>query len=696
MKDIFNIIKDTTQYDDSIIEYIKNIFDCDSILTFEINWVKYQHIFYIKQVNINNICDLLTVNIDILELYNLNIKFGIINRLNCSYNQIMNCNNYTLYRLQDAYISHIIESIELSNNWFEYIINIKSTELITILSEYLYYIGPKYDNKLERSKQINIFVSMYSQWTAEYFVKKYNNNKKLTIDDILDKINTINDINKILFKSADQTKFNLILINNILILFKLFLDEVLKTNIYIKENIIKTFIITAETNPKYNKYLLEFTIRWIEQNESVSDSNLLNNLLNIVNIIDNCESKMIINYYVKLYDNRPQLIDYLIKVLDIKIKDPINIQNSKEIITKDINNVLLIISLYSNKKDLWDIYLKYLYERIFYYGKTNNITKDIICYELAIFNIIIIKNCYELSVLVDKHCFELSKPTKQFLDNILQSITESTNFQTCKYNIINANKEKQYIDLSNIDKVNFIMIDKVIYHKYNSTIITKKLISDLMYPSEIKKYLTIGKAYYSKLYEVYNIDYQIEQSIIDISYNNIDIICNIIQYTIIDHIIDHSYTITELINLIAFDKNCIDIYSYLDLYIKNLLTNKILIVVDNKLAISENTIKLDISNVDLNLHKIDKVVELKIDDIHSIEYLRYMILCKMFKHNSTKSYKLENIINDVLNYIEYAKLNTNLQTIFNINIEELTRCINYIEKRDIIEKVNENEYKYVL
>jgi hypothetical protein len=217
-----------------------------------------------------------------------------------------------------------------------------------------------------------------------------------------------------------------------------------------------------------------------------------------------------------------------------------------------------------------------------------------------------------------------------------------------------------------------------------------------MYPTEIKKYLIIGKAYYSKLYEIYNIDYQIEQSIINISFNNINITCNIIQYTIINQIIDKSYTIKQLIKQIASDIDSIDIQYYLETYIKNLLTNKILIMVDDKLLISDNVIQLDISQISIDTPKINEIVELNVDDLHSIEYLRYMLLTRMFKHNSTMSFKLDNIIGDVLKYIEDAKLNINLQSIFKIDQSELIRCINYIEKRDIIEEINVKEYKYVI
>jgi hypothetical protein len=129
MRDIFNVIQDTNKYEESAFEYTKNILNCDSILTLQIDWAKYQHIFYIEQININKICDLVIINLDVLNLYELNIKFGIINRLNGSFNQIMNCNNYTLYRLQDVYINQVIANNKIANIWFDYIINTNLSEI---------------------------------------------------------------------------------------------------------------------------------------------------------------------------------------------------------------------------------------------------------------------------------------------------------------------------------------------------------------------------------------------------------------------------------------------------------------------------------------------------------------------------------------------------------------------------------------
>ena len=679
MKDIFNVIQDTTQYDKSAYNYTKSIIESDSITTFEINWVKYQHIFYIEQININSICDLITIDINI---YKLDSKLKIINKLNSSFNQMMNCTNYTLFRLQDAYINKIIDNKIIANIWFEYIINftIEDHNQIKILGEYLKYIKLNYDKNTDRNTQINIFVSIYAEWTAKY-LEKYN--VAFEFDETFYKINNIYKINMILLEPEEQHKYRLILITKILKLFKLFLDNVLKTNSYIHNNIIETFSIISEINPNYNLYLIDFSIKWTIINREVSDSVLLDNLLKIANIINNSECILIIGNYVKLYDNRPLLINHLIEVLDSKIKNPIY---PKDTIINEIYDILLIISLYKNKEDLWNIYLSYLYNRIIYYIRSNNITKMIIDYELSIFEILIIKKCSDFS-----------KTTKQLLNNISASIINSINYQQCKYNIIYKTDKIKPFDLSDINKVNFIMIDKLIHDKCSSKqILTNKLIAQEKYPSDFKQYLTVGEAYFQKLYELYQINYLIEQSIIDISFNNINIICNIIQYTIIYHVINDKYTIKELINYIAFDKNCSNICNYLDYYIKNLLFNKILIIIDNKLTISENTIKLDISQIEINLQLTNTIVKLEVEDIKSVEYLRYMILTRMFKHNSTTSFKLDTIIEDVFTYIDYANLNINLKDIFKIDQVELIRCINYIEKRDIIEEINNKEYKYIV
>ena len=177
-------------------------------------------------------------------------------------------------------------------------------------------------------------------------------------------------------------------------------------------------------------------------------------------------------------------------------------------------------------------------------------------------------------------------------------------------------------------------------------------------------------------------------------------ILNMIQYTIINHILQDRYTIKQLINLIAFDKTCNKTYSYLESFITNLQTHNIIEIINDKLVICNQTVelKIDITSVNImsdNMSRLSPPIELEINK-ESIEYLRYMILVRMFKHNSTRSFKLDNIINDVVLYIYSSNLNENLISIYDINQSEVYKCITYIERRDIIEKINEDEYKYVL
>ena len=693
MLDIFNVIQDHNSYEESAFDYCKSILECKNILKLEVNWVKYHHIFYIKRLNIVHICNLINNNINIEDIIQLNIKFDIINKLNLSYNQIMNCDNYTLYKLQDAYIKYIIDNIQNANYWFEYIIDLtllqskSNNELdypqITILSNYLKSIDEKYNND-NRSINIDVFVNMYAKWVALYYIEEYYK-LKLTLDEILLQINRISHINITLLTKSDQNKFKLILVNNLLILFDLFLKDVLTKDVKITSNIINTFKIIKDINPKYDLIILEFTTEWIKSiSNSISDDNLYDRLSRIIPLIKNNITENIINYYMLIYDTSPTFFNYLILNLNT------NVLKSNDINT-EIMNILLLISLYEKKEELWAQYIKSLYNRIFIYIRLNNINVNMINFELSLFQI-----------LIDYKCAEFSETTNQLLNDINISIIDTINFQTCKYNIINKNNEQQYLNLSNISNVKFIMIDKSIHDLYKSLQLNtseNKLIADEMYPEDIKQYLLFYKVYYSKLYELSQIDYLIEQSIIDISFCKINIVCNIVQYTLIDYIINNQYTVTELINLIAHKKNCTINYNYLELYIKNLLILNIINITNNKLIISDKSIKLDISQLNILVKNnliTNPIIELKLEDKNSIEYLRYLILVKMFKHNSTKTFIFDNIINYFLIYIIDSGLNINLRNLFDIDKTELMRCIKYIMKRDIIEEINTNSFKYVV
>jgi hypothetical protein len=177
--------------------------------------------------------------------------------------------------------------------------------------------------------------------------------------------------------------------------------------------------------------------------------------------------------------------------------------------------------------------------------------------------------------LIDKNGNKYSDITKLYLDDIHNSIQIRKNIQSCKFNFVNDKNIPQNIEQFDISLVDYTIINKQIYNKLN--IKYNQLIDNKMYPSEIKQYLAVGQTYFSKLYETYNIEFYTEQSIINITVNNMNIICNIVQYTLISLITKNNFNIHDLImHVVIQNSNKNDNSLYLQSYIENLLFNNIL------------------------------------------------------------------------------------------------------------------------
>jgi hypothetical protein len=706
MIDIYNIIQDNDSYNESPLEYVKIIIKCKDISKFKIDWMKYLHLFYIDKLKCDEICieDLIKDNIklefDINNFFQLNIKFNILNKLNTSYNHILNHNDYTLLRLQDIYIDIIINNRTIANNMFNYIINInlineKSKSMLVILKDYLKYREPTY-NIMIKSNNI-VFIELYSKWVANYFIKQFYSST-LELNKIFENLIQINKINELFLEIRDRSHFTIDVIEYLLILLEPYLDNVLEKNLSINDIVIDTFNIINLSKTKYNDIIIKFLEKWLSniKKKNYPNNILVDNLLKISPIINKNKSSVIINYNSTIYNNRLDLFDYLMTLLDNQM-----ILYYDNIIQFEINNnftnLLSLILLYDNKQKLWDEYFKHLYRRVYNYLKINNLSDTIIKYEKTIIQIIM--SDYNIDNIYNK----FSTTTKTFLDNLEASIINKNNFQKCNFNFVNIAGEKQICDISNISNVDYIIIDKHVYDGYNKN---DNLISSVMYPAEIKQYILMGEAYYNRIYEIYKIEFYIEQSIINITVNNMNIICNIIQYTLISYIVSNEYTIDELIDHISNkESNVENTILYLKSYINNLLSENIIKrLSNNKLIISnkDDLIKYDISIFEPTLESTQiiqsdtTINDDLIIDKESTNYLRYLILVKMFKHNSTRIFELDDIIKSVLDYIDNTKLNNNLKSIFNLNQDELNKCLLYIESRDIIEQVNKDKYKYVV
>lgn len=695
MENIFNIIQDNNKYNEQSIDYIIQLINKNTI-DFEVNWVKYLHVFYIDKIDFKDdyLKDIIYKNIkstfDTNYFYELNIKFNIINKLNASYNQIINYNNYTLYRLQDIYIEYLINNESLLHDLFNFIININSNskhmQYMYILSDYLKNFSEKYNNNIVRQNNYNKYIRLYSIWLADYYKTKYYESK-LQLSEICTNIIEINKINDIYIDIQGRCIFTYNLICNLIEILKLYFEHILIDNIAIDTIILDTFNMIYISDLNYENIIIDFTNRWLEniQNKNYSNSEIIDNYLKISPIIYYYIKLDILQNYSILYNNRPNLLTDILDILNDTII--LNYNKEEEDMEIDINikNILSLIILYKENNEICDKYFTLLNKRINNYLKTNLLTKNIITIELNIYNYL--ANNYNI----------ISLNIKLYLDDLNNSIIHKQYIQNCNFKFINDKNEEQIYDISNLNKIDYILLDSYTNTKY------LQLIKTSMYPKDIITYYSIGKTYYNKLYEIHKLIWYIEQSIIDITINNMNIICNIVQYTLISYINNNNYTIDELITYIANSLLVSDSIIYLKSYINNLLINNIIKLNNNKLIIANYTeiIKFDISTFEPSLNNdvinlaLINVPELIIDK-DSIEYLRYLLLVKMFKHNSTKIFKLINIINEVNNFIDYSKLNINLKKIFNINQIELKKHLLYIEKRDIIDQIKADEYIYVI
>jgi len=672
------LFQDKSVPTESTHEYICSILSCTDISKFKIDYIKYHHIFFIDKVNFNKIS--IQNKFDIDSFNQFNIKINIINKLNISYNKIQNYNNYTKYRLQDLFIEYInkdqdkLEYIcdHIYNNFLENAyISIGMYDVIDnimILSNFLSIQPIQYDNYKTRHLNTQTFIDVYSKRILYHFnIQYYKSNVGLS--KICNDFTKILSRNKFFIDIIYNTEFEHYVNCNMLNIFESYLNDVLINDSFVDNNIITTLY---NNNNEFANIILNFSERWIlkfNQNES-PNVELVISLLNILPIIEinNNNNRSL---YSTIFNTKIGLFDYLIHNLDM--------------------NTISLLSLYENTKKLWSDYLKSLYNRVLNIIQMGKFEYSILYTEIDMFNKLINKkNNYHKS----------SKIVKLFLDDLRNFIVNNTNIQKAfskdddNDDATDKNIKDCDIDISNIT---YTIINKQIYNKLDKQYI--QLCDDNLYTSELKQYIKIGKTYYDKLYYTDIIEWRIEQSIINITINNMDITCNIVQYLLISSISQKEYNIDTLISTIINKKsNKEHTIIYLQSYISNLLLNNIIKLINNILIIStdDSLITHDISTFIPTLD-VSQIVFNNIDlDTDSANYLRYLILTKMFKNNSTQKFKIDYLKQSILNFIDKIKFNTNLKYIFNIEIKELIECLKFLEKRDIIEQISPNEYIYVV
>lgn len=751
--DIFSIIKNDNsikKQNDNILEVIMNNVNISKL---DINWQDILYNFYNNSITFTELDENIIKtgifkliansadNIDITKLNHLNRfnhlnnLFEIINELNSSYNQLYNCKNYTLSRCQDYYLEFITSKEELLEQWFLGIFNGISLELyekyekknkskyhraIEILKNYL-NDEIKYDNLEIRKKSINKFVKNYSEWSVKYLINKFTENK-LNLSDVFIKLFQNNNINKLFLNPEYRNSYLEQSIINLIPLWEVYLNNIYENDLQIDNNIVKTYNLIKLSETNFNIITLQFCEKW--QNkiknkiniQNYVNSELYDSLKKISPLINNFKdginkSDIIIKYFSDIYKfekkNNSILFQYIMTGLnrEIKIKYITYLKNcipgSEGATTNNfnifdkINDGISLISLYDNKEYLLNQYFITTNKRINDITKKYRLNKEIIDFEFQLYNYLI-KNNGNIG----------SDKINTLLNNMKNSIEHLNAIHKCKINYTDSNNNK--LDNMDISKVDYVVIDKHIWinqdYKYC-------LINSEIYPEDIKKSIGVGKTYYTLISETKKLEWDTENSTINFNIGKSNIISTILQYTLIWYIDNKEYTVSELIDYVINNSlnpsDKLNVVMLLESYIYNLIDNNIIKLNNDKLYLDDKSEKnIDISNFIPSVKKQPKkniINNSKKVDNEEINYLRLLMLSKMFKLNSTEVFNINDVLNELKIFVdEYIKKNTSLEnisdyikSIFDCTNNDIIDNLSYLEKRDIIEK-SESGYIYVL
>lgn len=775
MNDLFSVVQNDIGNNLTVTseDYLNKIMTQTDITKLNINWSDVLHTFYQNQLIFNdNIIDLISKKIhsilnetlknssdtnsidNVHRFLHLNAIFEILNELNSSYNQTVDIRNYTLKIFQTFYLNELnkSENGNLLTHWFDGIYNInlelfdgkhksKYHKAIEILKKYLDPL-PESENCLlqlsKRNELIDNFVTNYAKWISVKLTENYKNDK-LSLLNVFNKLTNFDEINKFFINNIKlRSDFLNSTIVNLVPCWEIYLSNILTNNLMIDEKIINTFNSVDLTKTNFHNITVEFMELW-QSNIKLSicpknygNSKLFESIRKICPLINlkngTNKSQLVLKYIKDLFSFDNNFLGYIMTGLNILIKKCYNEYNTTNqlTVTSDINYTLALISLYDNKEEIWNAYFKCTYNRIMAITKKMRINKQLINFELDIFNQLIINGCVASS---DK--------TKSLLNNIKNSIDHLNVIHKLE---INYKKN----DGSNFDsfvgpeisKVDYTIFDKYIWENENSDKIKYNLIEQSKYPNEIKTYLSVGKSYFDVVSETNKIEWDVEYSVINYNIGQLNVVSNIIQYTILSTILSASKTSNllskdQLINYIVTkdSTNSSDAKKYIESYISYMISKDIIVLSNGKLCINTafNDIELEKSFIDISDFKPSLNIEaintnqINIDQTNStnseiqsteinenkftdecISYLRIMMLIKLFKQNSTTAYALNTILNrlseQIAKYVASAKLSQSLQQVFNglINVtdNQLIMELKSLEKRDIIEETKKG-YIYV-
>jgi hypothetical protein len=767
ISDLFSVVQDIDNNETITSSYVDKLMTTGDITKLDIKWPSILHSFYSNNLMFNSHTKdllnkkisaiLIETNNNITQIDNLhrflhlNALFELLNELNLSYNQSLNCNNYTLKMCQTFYLEQILlpENKKLIEHWFDgiYSLNLdlfdgkhksKYHKSIEILKNYLDVIKNSECCFDFRNSLINNFITSYSNWVAGKMILAHNSGEQ-KLSFIFSKLYGLHKINEIFISDINlRSNFLSSVILSLVICWKKYLDDVFQNNSLIDENIINSFNSVDLSKTNFHTYTIQFMELWqanIKQNitpKNYGNHKLFESLRKITPLIDlrngQNKSDLVIKYIKDLYEVDSNLLGYILTGLNVLIKN-VYAKNDLEL-NADIKHTLALISLHDNKEEVWNKYYEYTYKRIITMTKNYRINKYMINFEFDIFN-----------QLIANGCVAHSDKTKLLLNNFKSSIDHLDIIHKLQ---INYKKEdgSSYDDFNgpDISKVDYTTFDKNLFDfdkiKYN-------LIEQTKYPKDIITYVSIGKSYFDLVSETNKIDWEIETSIINYNIGKLNLVSNVVQYTIINTINDNNKTNNNLNKdklielLVTKDQNNIsDAKKYIESYLSYLISKEIVVLSHGNLNINTafcdenmNNTYLDISNftpsltdsiVIVNNQNIETASETTTDtpselsDKNEIQmtpeclsYLRLMMLIKMFKQNSTSVYPLntitERLSEQINTYIVGAKLNTSLQTVFknllNVTDNQLLMELKSLEKRDIIEETKKNNsqgYIYVV
>jgi len=747
--DLFGVIcHDNIPSKHDTFEYIDNFISNKNITKVTINWPDIIHIFYQDQLNFDKEFKILLMKkiqliitgentnkrIDYLQRFlHLNGIFEMINKFNASYNQTINIQNYTLKMLQTYCLEQIIiNNNDTINHWFEGIFNInlnlydgihktKYHKGIDILK---HFISISYNTKyfLGRNELINSFINKYAIWISNKLTKYYYNNN-ITLTTLFDKVDEIYLVNKIFMNDILQDVFKTTLITSLVPCWEKYLSNILDKNLSLDTKIIDKYnSVDLVNNPNLSNFYyitVQFMKKWhdkIKLNinpKYYCDSKLFESVLNISQIII-FKNSDITKYIKNLFNIDKTFLEYIMVGLNILIK---NIYISNEFVDNiDVNNLLLIIALNDDKNEIWNLYFNHIYSRIINSSKQMRITKKIVEFEINMFNILVSNECNEFD--------ESSNNVKTLLNNLDSSSKYIDNVHKLQINYQNKDGKDINTEIKDIDvsKLDYTIFDSTI-RLNNDKIVDRQLIEYDKYPKEIKTYLMISKTYFDVASETLKIDWDVEYSIINYNIDKLNIISNIIQYTIISTVIianklNKTISKEQLINYIVNKDNLIDENKqYIKMYLLNIIDANIIVINNNNLIINNKIIE-KIETIDISVYTPTKIItsepfkeekeeKKEVDEYimtdQCLTYLRILMLINMFKHNSSTHYTCDNIYVSlptyIDRYIEINKFSLQLQKILNnlidVNNSTLLNDLKTLEKRDIIEETP-NGYIYVL